>query len=219
MPALKAGRMTPSRAGILVALLTLAALFAAGTARAQTACNQGTTYDIRTCWSKQDVAADSALQSTVVKATAALHKAGVDSALLTAAQAAWVTARDKTCAFEYELYLPGTIAPQLGVECDVRMTRAQTQRLAALLAALQSKGARPAELPLGSAAGTELNRVYALYSARLTAAQRSALDAAELAWKVYRDKTCALERGRCLTELERERVAELEASWVGEAFW
>jgi uncharacterized protein YecT (DUF1311 family) len=211
--------MTPSRAGILVALLTLAALSAAGTARAQTACNQGTTYDIRSCWSKQDVAADSALQSTVVKATAALHKAGVDPALLAAAQAAWVTARDKSCTFEYELYLPGTIAPQLGVQCDVRMTRARTRRLAALLAALQTKGVRPAELPVGAAADAELNRLYALYAARLTGAQRSALAASERAWKAYRDKACALEGGRCLTELERERVAELEASWVGEAFW
>ena len=211
--------MTPTRAGILAALLTLAALFAAGTARAQSACNQGTTYDMRTCWSKQDVAADAKLQSTSVKLKAALHKAGIDPAQLTAAQTAWAAARDKTCAFEYQLYLPGTIAPQLGVECDVRMTRARTQRLAALLAALQTKDAQPPELPVGAAADAELNRVYALYASRLTAAQRSALAAAELAWIGYRDKACALERGDCLTTLERERVAELEASWVGEAFW
>jgi uncharacterized protein YecT (DUF1311 family) len=200
-------------------LVILATLFVNGAARAQAACNQGTTYDMRTCWSKQDGAADAKLQRTLVNVTAALHKAGIDPAPFAAAQTAWVAARERTCAFEYELYLPGTIAPQLGVECDVRMTRARTQRLAALLVALQAKGARPAELPVGSAAEAELNRVYALYSARLTGAQRSALAAAELAWKVYRNKACALERDRCLTELERERVAELEASWVGEAFW
>jgi uncharacterized protein YecT (DUF1311 family) len=200
-------------------LVILAALFVNGAARAQTACNQGTTYDMRMCWSKQDVAAVAKLQSTSVKLKAEFHKAGIDPTMLTAAQAAWVAARDKTCAFEYQLYLPGTIAPQLGVQCDVRMTRARAQRLAALLAALQTKGARPAELPVGAAADAELNRVYALYAARLTGAQRSALAAAELAWKAYRDKACALEGGECLTELERERVAELEASWVGEAFW
>jgi len=204
---------------VLCALVILAALFATGTARAQNACNQGTTYDIRTCWSKQDVAAESKLQSASVRVTTALQKAGIDPAPFAAVQAAWATARDKTCAFEYEQYLPGTIAPQLGVECDVRMTRARTQRLAALLAALQTKGARPAELPVGAAADAELNRVYGLYIARLTGAQRSALAAAEAAWITYRDKACALERGECLTELERERVAELEASWVGEAFW
>jgi uncharacterized protein YecT (DUF1311 family) len=200
-------------------LVILAALFVNGAARAQTACNQGTTYDVRTCWSKQDVAAVAKLQSTSVKLKAEFHKAGIDPAPFAAAQAAWATARDKTCAFEYYLYLPGTIAPQLGVQCDVRMTRARTERLAALLAALQTKGARPAELPAGTAAEAELSRVYALYAARLTGAQRAALAVAQRAWKTYRDKACALEGGPCLTELERERVAELEASWVGEAFW
>ncbi len=173
-----------------------------------------------TCWSKQDNAADAALQSASTKVTTALHKAGIDPAPHAAAQAAWATARDKTCAFEYQLYLPGTIAPQLGVECDVRMTRARTQRVAALLAALQTKAARaPPELPVNAAADAELNRIYGLYVTRLTPAQRSSLASAELAWINYRDKACALEGGRCLTELERERVAELQASWVGEAFW
>ncbi len=174
---------------------------------------------MRTCWSRQDNAADAALQSATAKVTAALHKAAVDPAPFAAAQAAWATARDKTCAFEYQLYLPGTIAPQLGVECDVRMTRARTQRLTALLAALQTKGTLPAKLQVDAAADAELNRIYALYVTRLTAAQRSSLAAAELAWINYRDKACALEGGRCLTELERERVAELKASWVGETFW
>jgi uncharacterized protein YecT (DUF1311 family) len=207
------------RAGTLAALAILAALLASGTTRAQNACNQGTTYDIRACWSKQDVAADSQLRSASVKVTAALHQAGIDPAPFAVAQAAWAVARDKTCAFEYELYLPGTIAPQLGVQCDVRMARARTQRLAALLAALQTKGARPAELPAEAAADANLKRVYNLYVARLTSAQRSALAAAELAWIAYREKACALEGGPCLTGLDRERVAELEASWVGEAFW
>jgi uncharacterized protein YecT (DUF1311 family) len=174
---------------------------------------------MRTCWSKQDNAADLALQSASTKVMAALHKEGIGPAPYAAAQAAWTTARDKTCAFEYQLYLPGTIAPQLGVECDVRTTRARTQRLTALLAALQTKAARPPELPVDAAADAELNRVYRLYGERVTSAQRSALAAAELAWIGYRDKACALEGGRCLTELERERVAELQASWVGETFW
>jgi uncharacterized protein YecT (DUF1311 family) len=174
---------------------------------------------MRTCWSKQDNAADLALQSASTKVTAALHNEGIDRAPYAAAQAAWATARDKTCAFEYQLYLPGTIAPQLGVECDVRMTRARTKRLTALLAAVQTKAARQAQLPVDAAADAELNRVYKLYVARLTSAQRSSLAAAELAWINYRDKACALEGGRCLTELERERIAELQASWVGEAFW
>jgi uncharacterized protein YecT (DUF1311 family) len=202
-----------------VALAILAALFATGAARAQSTCNQGTTYDMRTCWSKRDSAADAALQSAIAKLTATLHKEGIDPAPFASAQAAWATARDKTCAFEYQLYLPGTIATQLGVECDVRMTGARTQRLRASLAALQTKGTPPPKLPVDAAADAELNRIYGLYVTRLTAEQRSSLAAAELAWINYRDKACALEGGRCLTELERERIAELETSWVGETFW
>ena len=99
---------------------------------------------------KQDATADSALQSAVARVTVHLRKTGIDPAPFAAAQAAWATTRDKTCAFEYQLYLPGTIAPQLGVECNVRMTRARTQRVTALLAGLQSKAARPAELPVNA---------------------------------------------------------------------
>jgi uncharacterized protein YecT (DUF1311 family) len=174
---------------------------------------------MRTCWSKQDATADSALQSAVARVTVQLNKTGIDPAPFAAAQAAWATTRDKTCAFEYQLYLRGTIAPQLGVECNVRMTRARTHRVSALLAGLQSKAARPPELPVNAATDAELNRIYGLYVTRLTTAQRSSLAAAEIAWIGYRDKACAFEGGGCLTELEKERVSELEASWVGEVFW
>jgi uncharacterized protein YecT (DUF1311 family) len=178
-------------------------------------CNQGTTYDMRMCWDKQNAAAASELTATYAKVAARFTKSGSDTAALTATQATWVTARDKTCAFEYELYLPGTIAPQLGVECGVRMTRARTQRLASLLA----KSSRAAEQPVSPAADAELNRLYRLYLERLNTAQKSLLVAAELAWIAYRDKACVIEAGSCVTELTNERVAELKASWIGEAFW
>jgi uncharacterized protein YecT (DUF1311 family) len=128
---------------------------------------------------------------------------------------AWVTARDRTCAFEYELYLPGTIAPQLGVECDVRIdARADaTSRVAAC------ESSRAPEQPVSPAADAELNRLYRLYLERLNKTQKSSLVAAELAWIAYRDKACVIEGGSCLTELTNERAAELKASWIGEAFW
>jgi uncharacterized protein YecT (DUF1311 family) len=176
-------------------------------------CNQGTTYDMRTCWSKQSDAAFSELTATYAKVAAKFTKSG--AVALTAAQAAWVTARDKTCAFEYQLYLPGTIAPQLGVECDVRMTRVRTQHLASLL----SKSSRAVERPVSPSADAALKRLYRDYLERLTKTQQSSLAAAELAWVAYRDKACAIEGGSCLTELTNERVTELKASWVGEAFW
>lgn len=203
----------------LATLLILAVQFATGTALAQSACSQGTTYDIRMCWSEQDVAADAQLRSAYAGTTAALRKAGIASARLASAQAAWVDARDKTCAFDYELYLPGSIAPQLGLECDVRMTRARARRLESLQTALQTNAALPAERPVSAAADAELDRVYRAYLTRLNGSQRSALAGAEVAWTAYRDEACALEAGPCLTELTQERVAELEASWIGEAFW
>jgi uncharacterized protein YecT (DUF1311 family) len=182
-------------------------------------CNRGTTYDIRMCWGKQSDAATAELASTYARVVATLRKLGIDRAPLTAAQAAWDEALDKMCAFEYKLYLPGTIAPQLEVECDVRMTRMRTGRLKAWLAALLENNVAVRELPASAAAATEFNRVYGRYLPRLTSSQRAELVAAERAWEVYRDKVCAIERGSCLTEVTNERVVELEASWVGEPFW
>jgi uncharacterized protein YecT (DUF1311 family) len=171
------------------------------------------------CWSKQDDAATSELASTYARTTAMLRKLDLSPVPAARAQAAWVRARDATCAFEYKLYLPGTIAPQLGIECDFRMTRARTKRLTALQDSLQANGSVPVAQAVSAAADAELKRVYVLYLARLTAAQRSDLASAERAWIAYRDTACAIEGGRCFTELTRERTAELERSWVGEVFW
>lgn len=181
-------------------------------------CNQGSTYDIKMCWSQQYVAADGELHSTYAKLRAGRQRSGIDVPLADA-QDAWVATREATCAFEYALYLPGTIAPQLAIECEVRMTRARTRRLATLLSALQPGATRPAERSVSPLADAELNRVYRLYDERLTRAQRAALGVAERTWIRYRDKACAIEGGSCLTELEQERIAELEAAWLGERFW
>ena len=192
-------------AALLVALLT-------------DSCNQGSTYDIRKCWSAKDEAASVKLHSTYVKVEARLRSLGIEPGLLAAAESAFSAARDKTCAFEYAQYLPGTIAPQLEIECDDRMTVAQAHRLAAVLAVLKS-GALPTERPASPATDAELHRVYQLYLEHVTSAQRPALIGAERAWRTYRDKWCAFEGGTCLTASERDRVNELEASWLGEPFW
>jgi uncharacterized protein YecT (DUF1311 family) len=85
--------------------------------------------------------------------------------------------------------------------------------------ALQTRDRVPAPKPVSPATGAQLDSLYRAYLARLTAAQRTLLAGAQTAWAAYRDKACALEGGACLTDLEKERIAELEASWVGEAFW
>lgn len=144
-------------------------------------CDTGTTYDIRACWSRRDSAAQAALDSIHARVVAEMRQLGVDPQPLAAVQGTWRIARDKTCEFEYEQYLPGTIAPQLGTECNFRMTQARTQRLGILLAALHLHGAAPSPAPISAAGGRELERLYA--------------------------------------DLAKERLVELEASWVGEPFW
>ncbi|MFY9630815.1 MAG: lysozyme inhibitor LprI family protein [Candidatus Cybelea sp.] len=188
-------------------------------AAATAQCDRGTTYDMRTCWNNQSESAGAELRSAYAKAAARMRGWGRSATPLSAVQTAWTSARDKTCSFEYELYLPGTIAPQIAVECSVRMTHARTKRLDALLAALLTRDRVPAPKPVSAATGAQLDSLYRGYLARLTAAQRTLLAGAQTAWAAYRDKACALEGGACLTDLEKDRIAELQASWVGEPFW
>jgi uncharacterized protein YecT (DUF1311 family) len=197
--------------------LLAAVVLAVAAATAQ--CDRGTTYDMRTCWNDRSESAGAELKSDYAKAAARMRGWGLSAAPLSAVQTAWTSARDKTCSFEYELYLPGTIAPQIAVECSVRMTQARTKRLDALLSALQTRDRVRAPKPVSPATGTQLDSLYRGYLARLTAAQRTLLAGAQTAWAAYRDKACALEGGACLTDLEKERIAELQASWLGEPFW
>lgn len=182
-------------------------------------CNTGTTYDLRACWSKLDVAAGDALDASHRRVVAEMRNLHLNLQPLAAATAAWKTAVDKTCAFEYRQYLPGTIAPQLQLECDYRLTTARTERLNRLLGSLQAPGAAATQAPVTTDVDTELSRVYGLYRSRLTPALRAALEDSQRAWFTYRDKACAVEGGTCVADLAKERVAELEASWVGEPFW
>lgn len=182
-------------------------------------CNTGTTYDVRTCWSKRADAASEALDAAQQRAAAELQALRIDPEPFAAATAAWRSARDETCAFEYRQYVPGTIAPQLQIECDFRMTQARAQRLEALTESLRARGAISTQAPISTDVDTELSRVYGLYRTRVRPELRAPLEASQRAWLVYRKKECAVEGGSCVAELARERVTELEDSWVGEAFW
>lgn len=188
-------------------------------AAAAPVCDQRTTLEMRTCWDQQSEVATAELKQAYAKVAARMRGWGLSPDPLATVQATWSTAREKTCAFEYDLYLPGTIAPQLGVECSVRMMRARTKRLEQMLSALQTRERRPSPLLASPSAVGELNKLYHLYLARLTTSQRASLVSAQDAWVGYRDKACALEGGSCFTALDNERTAELQASWVGERFW
>ncbi len=208
-------------AGIVAAIVLCVPARAQSSATPQPAdaCNTGTTYDMRTCWDRKDGEATAESLTRFAEVLTAMKRRGLDTAAISNVEEAWVAARDETCAFEYGLYAGGTIAPQLGAECSVRMTRSRTARLTAYLAALQRDAALPQELAVSGAADAELNRVYGLLAARITPEQRAALARSERAWIAYRDQACAVERGSCLTDLANDRVAELQAGWVGEAFW
>jgi len=175
--------------------------------------------DLTACWAGQAQQAQDALDATYARVVPGLDKLGADAMPLDAIQAAWLKTRDATCAFEKSLTEGGTISPMMGWQCLDRMTRARTARLQAVLAAFQSDGAAPPPQRLSPSVDAELNRVYGLLQKLLTTTQRNALTQSEVLWLTYRDKACHFEGGNCLTDLEQERINELEAGWIGEKFW
>ena len=174
---------------------------------------------MRACWAKQDQSAAGDLDTAYGRVVAEMRRLGMSTAPLEAATAAWEAARSKTCAFEYALYLPGTIAPQLQTQCDVRTMQARTHRLNVLLTALASHGAATEPQTSTRDAQHQLDRFYASYRSRVDPEHRPALAAAESAWEIYSEKECAIEGGSCAADLAKERIAQLEESWLGEPFW
>jgi uncharacterized protein YecT (DUF1311 family) len=179
-----------------------------------------TQTDLDICWRDRATQADAQLNAVYKKAGADLHAMGIDPKVLVPVQLAWVSARDKTCAFEESLNAGGSIAPMMYSECVDRVTRARTARIENLVTSLQAEGVVPKMQPASAKVDAELNRVYGLLRKQdLTAAQRSDLTAAELAWISYRDKACKIEGGNCMDVLENERTHELEDGWLGEQYW
>jgi uncharacterized protein YecT (DUF1311 family) len=179
-----------------------------------------TQSDLDVCWMNQAKQADVELNGTYKKVGLGLKALGVNPGDLVPVQLAWISARDKTCAFEESLNQGGSIAPMVNSECVDRMTRARTQRLSNLLSTLQGEGRITTATPVSASVDAELNRVYGLLQKQgLTTAQRNALTSAEVAWLTYRDKACKLEGGSCFDDLETERTKELQDGWMGEQFW
>ncbi|HEY1655090.1 MAG TPA: lysozyme inhibitor LprI family protein [Candidatus Tumulicola sp.] len=171
------------------------------------------------CWAARAAQARTALDGVYPRAKAAVRKLDVDPKLLAAAQSAWNDARKATCAFEVSLVAGGSIAPMVRSTCDDRITRARTARLEALVAAAATAKPLPPLKPIAPATDAELNRLYGSLAERIEPVQQTALTASDVAWIAYRDRACKLEGGDCLTQMERERIAELKAGWSGEPFW
>jgi uncharacterized protein YecT (DUF1311 family) len=175
--------------------------------------------DLTACWSNVASLSNAALAAKEKTVTAGLRAIGVDAAPFGAVEKAWQTAQSKTCSFEEGLYQGGSIAPMMYAMCEDRMARARSERLTRLLDARQ-RGPLPSEMPASTHAAGTLDRFNALLEKQdLTATNRAALGASGIAWKAYRDEACALEGGACLSELDEERVTELQAGWIGEPFW
>lgn len=126
-----------------------------------------------------------------------------------------------TCALDGTIYAGGTIAPMMESECADTLTRERTARLNALASALRSTGHAPHAVPESQAAHAQALRFDDLYLQHVESipAARTAFLASQRSWSSYVRVACALEGGACLTELDRERVADLKATWLGETFW
>ncbi|MBV8491032.1 MAG: DUF1311 domain-containing protein [Candidatus Eremiobacteraeota bacterium] len=178
-----------------------------------------TQMDLDECWSAQAKQADAALNKTYGNVVAGLKAQGASTKPLLNAQLAWITARDKTCEFEYALVQGGSIAPQVSSMCVDRMTRARTARLQAWYDTLQAGDDIARASPVSPQVDAELNRVYKALNKQLNADQQAQLVAAETAWLAYRDAACSFAGNQCLTQLEKERTQELKDGWLGEPFW
>lgn len=179
--------------------------------------NAQTQLDLNECWANQAKVADAALNKTYEKVLNWMGKA--DRPRLVKAELAWISARDKTCAFEVSLVEGGSIAPQEEWMCVDRMTRARTARLQSFYDTSNAGDDILKPSPVSPQVDAELNHVYGSLSKALSASQRAQLVSAEVAWIAYRDAACSLEGNACLTDLERERTAELKAGWLGDPVW
>ncbi len=211
--AARGGRSSSAKSPEMMLHALVLAVAAAPCASAQTQ------TDLNQCWAAQAAQADAQLNATYKKVRAGLRALGVNPDDIVPSELAWIVARDSTCAFEESLSEGGSISPMMGSQCVDRMTRARTQYLADLLDVLKAEGVIATLAPVDPAVDAELNRVYKLYMGRLDATQKKKLVQAETDWLRYRDKTCKVWGSDCLTVLEKERTAELEAGWLGERFW
>ncbi len=183
--------------------------------------SSATQMELDACWGQRATAAAATLRSTSARARATAPQYHVRATSIASAQTAWATARDRTCGLEAALYAGGSIEPMMTSKCLDALTRERTARLNALLARLHGHGRAAPLAPVSRSVDAELNRVYRLYLKQVATqpAARRTLIASEQAWIVYRDRACAIEGGSCLTDLERERVGDLEDTWLGDAFW
>jgi len=110
-------------------------VFLAGSALAQPGpdCTQPhTPYDKNVCSGEEAAAADAKLNQAYGSLQSALGSAK-PSAELRGAQRAWISLRDKECAFEESLFEGGSNAPYVANTCVATYTKRRTAELERLL--------------------------------------------------------------------------------------
>ncbi|HTU71763.1 MAG TPA: lysozyme inhibitor LprI family protein [Candidatus Baltobacteraceae bacterium] len=122
----------------------------------------------------------------------------------------WRDERRRTCAYYYDAYRDGSMAPMLYSQCLAHSAEARTRDLRAL-----RSGFPPGD---GAKAIAEEQRVYGLLELLLTPHQRSLLAGSETAWVRYRRILCR-HSANCNAQLAAFRTQELKDSWLAEPFW
>ncbi len=156
--------------------------------------------------------ADRALNQTYQSAIARLNPAQQQQ--LVGAQQAWISFRDRHCAFAAGDFEGGSMQPLIEWSCKDSITQERLNDLQAY-----RRGTTvPARGQSLAASDAALNRVYQVLLRSQSGSQRSRLIAAEEAWIRFRDRACAFERNlqptgdRCAIRLSDARTADLEAA-------
>lgn len=138
---------------------------------------------------------------------------GANREKLTEAQLAWIKFRDGNCAFARTEVEGGSMEPMIFSGCLADITKKRT-------ASLESYNRGQLLQPAGRSyqeADRKLNQVYQKLRSKVSAARRTKLETAELAWIKFRDGNCRFEstlaragENLCLTRLTEQRTGELE---------
>ncbi len=132
---------------------------------------------------------------------------------LALSQARWQTFIDATCTFYGSMVEGGSIQPMIVGGCYRDITASRTAWLKTFVARHGSILKPIAADPTVDAA---LTTYYGKLAKAILPAQKPLLLHAEQAWMAFRDATCKLQGGTCMTEMERAQRTVLKNSWIAE---
>ncbi len=148
-------------------------------------------------------------QQAYAKATAAAP----NKQALARSQARWQAFIDATCTFYGSMVEGGSIQPAILDSCSSQITASRTAWLTSFIA-------RHGRIRTSVAVDPNVDAALATYYGKLAKAilpsQKPLLLHAEHAWIAFRDATCPLEGGTCMTEMERAQLTVLKNSWIAE---